>query len=77
MVELSIYDFMQEAKMKFPVKKLLFLSCAVAVLALFSALSAFAVDYSENAVLTGDCGKNSNVYWEIVPNDDGTEDDPR
>lgn len=76
MVELSIYDFMQEAKMKFPVKKLLFVSCAVAVLALFSALSAFAVDYSENAVLTGDCGKNSNVYWEIVPNDDGTEDDP-
>lgn len=77
MVKLLMYNYVQEAKMKFPFKKFLFLLCAVTVLALFSALSVFSVEYSANAVLTGNCGKDSNVYWEIVPNDDGTAEAPK
>lgn len=50
------------------------------VSALFAVLfmaSAMAVEYSADAVLTGDCGEDSGVYWEIVPNDEGTADDPK
>lgn len=60
-------------------KKLLYL--AILIMA-FTAVSAFAVDDtvvedSAEDGRTGDCGEDSYVYWEIVPNDDGTEESPK
>ena len=51
-------------------KKLFNFILSITVIALLTAFSAFAVEYSADAVLWGDCGEGSNVYWEIVPNDE-------
>ncbi len=58
-------------------KKTLSFLGMVFILSSILTLSCFAVEYSENAVLKGDCGKGREVYWEIVPNEDGTADSPR
>ncbi len=58
-------------------KKTLFFFGMVFIMSAILTLSCFSVEYSADAVLTGDCGEGSNVYWEIVPNEDGTETSPR
>ncbi len=51
----------------------LFLALFVAFAALvFTAFATeYTPEYSAEAELTGHCGEDSNVYWEIVPNEDG------
>lgn len=58
-------------------KKVLSFIGMVFILSAILTLSCFAVEFSENAVLTGDCGETSNVYWELVPNEDGTAEKPK
>lgn len=58
-------------------KKTLTFLGMIFILSTILALSCASVEFSAEAVLTGDCGEGSEVYWEIVPNDDGTDSSPR
>lgn len=77
--------------MKTNLRRILYIMSIISVIMLMSAFTAFAaevedgagesteieVEYSPNAVAKGNCGDESYVYWEVVPNEDGTEEDPK
>lgn len=62
--------------MKTNLKKILSIAGIIFALMLLSAFSSFATDLEDDG-RTGECGEGSDVYWEIVPNEDGTEDSPK
>lgn len=53
--------------MRNSLKILFFIHIAVLLFLMLTA-GASAVSFSPDAVMTGDCGEGSTVYWEIVPN---------
>lgn len=52
-------------------KKTLTFLGMIFILSTILALSCASAQYSTDAVLTGVCGEGSEVYWEILPNDEG------